>query len=173
MRRGIKWIAVPAALALVASACGSDDDDDTSSSEGTAAAEGSVADDGGGSGEEVTISIESWRTDDQAIWDDEIIPAFEAEFPNISVEFTPTPPADYNAALSTRLQGGTAGALITGRPCEISTYRGFVDSRRGRGPSVELDGAGAPASSTIPATPIATGAVSAPAGTSRDSSRNA
>ena len=121
MRRGIKLIAVPIALALVASACGSDDGDESSSddtsSADTSVAEGSVADEeDGGSGEEVTISIESWRTDDQAIWDDEIIPAFQAEHPNINVEFLPTPPADYNAALSTRLQGGTAGDLITCRP---------------------------------------------------------
>ena len=125
MRRGIKLIAVPIALALVASACGSDDGDESSSddtsSADTSATEGSVADEeGGDSGEEVTISIESWRTDDQAIWDDEIIPAFQAEHPNINVEFLPTPPADYNAALSTRLQGGTAGDLITCRPFDAS-----------------------------------------------------
>jgi raffinose/stachyose/melibiose transport system substrate-binding protein len=119
MRRVTKWIAAPVALALVASACGSDDDssgsDSTSPAEDTA--EGA---DSGGSDEQVTISIESWRTDDQAIWDDEIIPAFQAENPNINVEFIPTPPADYNAALSARLQGGTAGDLITCRPFDAS-----------------------------------------------------
>jgi raffinose/stachyose/melibiose transport system substrate-binding protein len=119
MRRVTKWIAAPVALALVASACGSDDD--SSGSDSTSPTEDSVEDtDSGGSDEEVTISIESWRTDDQAIWDDEIIPAFEAENPNIKVEFIPTPPADYNAALSTRLQGGTAGDLITCRPFDAS-----------------------------------------------------
>ncbi len=68
----------------------------------------------------MTITIESWRTDDAAIWDDQIIPVFEAEFPNINVEFNPTPPADYNAALDTRLVGGTAGDLITCRPFDAS-----------------------------------------------------
>ena len=70
--------------------------------------------------EVVTITIESWRTDDLAIWDDQIIPAFGAEFPSINVEFNPTPPADYNAALDTRLVGGTAGDLITCRPFDAS-----------------------------------------------------
>ncbi len=66
--------------------------------------------------EEVTILIESWRSDDQAIWDEQIIPAFEAEFPHISVEFTPTPPLEYPPALRTRLEGGIAGDLITCQP---------------------------------------------------------
>jgi raffinose/stachyose/melibiose transport system substrate-binding protein len=119
MRRVTKWIAAPVALALVASACGSDDD--SSGSDSTPPAEETTeGTDSGGSDEQVTISIESWRTDDQAIWDDEIIPAFQAENPNINVEFIPTPPADYNAALSARLQGGTAGDLITCRPFDGS-----------------------------------------------------
>jgi raffinose/stachyose/melibiose transport system substrate-binding protein len=119
MRRVTKWIAAPVALALVASACGSDDD--SSGSDSTSPAEEATeGTDSGGSDEQVTISIESWRTDDQAIWDDEIIPAFQAENPNINVEFIPTPPADYNAALSARLQGGTAGDLITCRPFDGS-----------------------------------------------------
>ncbi|MDH5521769.1 MAG: ABC transporter substrate-binding protein, partial [Acidimicrobiia bacterium] len=67
-----------------------------------------------------TITIESWRSDDLAIWNDQIIPAFEAEHPDINVEFSPTPPADYNAALSARLEGGTAGDLITCRPFDAS-----------------------------------------------------
>ena len=68
----------------------------------------------------MTITIESWRSDDQAIWNDEIIPAFEAEFPNINVEFTPSPPTEYNAVLASRLQGGTAGDLITCRPFDAA-----------------------------------------------------
>ena len=66
--------------------------------------------------EEVTISIESWRSDDQAIWDDQIIPAFEAEYPHINVEFAPTTPLEYPPALRTRLEGGVAGDLITCQP---------------------------------------------------------
>jgi raffinose/stachyose/melibiose transport system substrate-binding protein len=71
-------------------------------------------------GEQVTLTIESWRNDDKTIWDEKIIPAFEAKYPNINVEFQPTAPTEYNAALNTKLQGGTAGDLITCRPFDIS-----------------------------------------------------
>ncbi len=70
--------------------------------------------------EEITISIESWRSDDQAIWDEQIIPAFEAEFPNINVIFAPTPPLEYTSGLLTRLEGGVAGDLITCFPFDRS-----------------------------------------------------
>lgn len=72
------------------------------------------------SGEQVTLTIESWRNDDLQIWQDVIIPAFEAENPNINVEFAPTAPADYNAALNAKLEGGSAGDLITCRPFDAS-----------------------------------------------------
>ncbi len=71
-------------------------------------------------GETVTLTIESWRNDDLRIWQDTIIPAFEAKFPNIDVVFAPTAPADYNAALNSKLAGGTAGDLITCRPFDAS-----------------------------------------------------
>jgi raffinose/stachyose/melibiose transport system substrate-binding protein len=70
--------------------------------------------------EEVTITIESWRNDDLTIWQDMIIPAFEAKFPNIKVVFAPTAPAEYNGVLNTKLEGGTAGDLITCRPFDAS-----------------------------------------------------
>lgn len=70
--------------------------------------------------EKVTITIESWRNDDLAIWTDKIIPAFEAKYPNIHVVFTPTAPAEYNGVLNTKLEGGTAGDLITCRPFDAS-----------------------------------------------------
>jgi raffinose/stachyose/melibiose transport system substrate-binding protein len=71
-------------------------------------------------GEKVTLTIESWRTDDLKIWQDTIIPAFEAKNPNIHVVFSPTNPPDYNAALNSKLAGGTAGDLITCRPFDNS-----------------------------------------------------
>ncbi len=70
--------------------------------------------------EKVTLTIESWRNDDLSIWSDKIIPAFEAKYPNIHVVFAPTAPADYNGVLDTKLQGGTAGDLITCRPFDAS-----------------------------------------------------
>lgn len=70
--------------------------------------------------EVVELTIESWRNDDITIWQDTIIPAFEAQYPNIQVTFTPTAPAEYNGILNTKLEGGTAGDLITCRPFDAS-----------------------------------------------------
>ncbi|MEJ5202326.1 MAG: ABC transporter substrate-binding protein, partial [Anaerolineales bacterium] len=70
--------------------------------------------------EKVTLTIESWRNDDLTIWQDTIIPAFEAKHPNIHVVFAPTAPAEYNGVLNTKLEGGTAGDLITCRPFDAS-----------------------------------------------------
>ncbi len=66
------------------------------------------------------LSIESWRNDDAAIWKDKIIPAFQKSHPDITVEFNPTAPKEYNAALNARLEGGTAGDIITCRPFDAS-----------------------------------------------------
>ncbi len=70
--------------------------------------------------EVVTLTIDSWRNDDLTIWQDSIIPAFEAKYPNIKVVFAPSPPAEYNGVLNTKLEGGTAGDLITCRPFDAS-----------------------------------------------------
>jgi raffinose/stachyose/melibiose transport system substrate-binding protein len=68
----------------------------------------------------VTLVIESWRNDDLSIWNDVLIPAFEAQHPEINVEFQPAAPTEYNAALNAKLEGGTAGDLITCRPFDQS-----------------------------------------------------
>lgn len=70
--------------------------------------------------QDVTLTIESWRNDDLAIWQDTIIPAFEAANPGISVRFTPSAPAEYNAVLNSKLDAGSAGDLITCRPFDAS-----------------------------------------------------
>jgi raffinose/stachyose/melibiose transport system substrate-binding protein len=72
------------------------------------------------SGDAVTLTIESWRNDDLSIWQDTIIPAFEAKNPGIKVVFSPAPPTEYNGALNAKLEGGTAGDLITCRPFDAS-----------------------------------------------------
>jgi raffinose/stachyose/melibiose transport system substrate-binding protein len=74
----------------------------------------------GAGGEAVELTIESWRNDDLAVWEDTIIPAFEAANPNIKVNFAPTAPTEYNAALNSKLEGGSAGDLITCRPFDAS-----------------------------------------------------
>ena len=67
-----------------------------------------------------SLKIESWRNDDADIWNSKIIPAFNKHYPDIKVEFAPSAPADYDAALNARLDGGTAGDLITCRPFDRS-----------------------------------------------------
>ena len=117
MAKLMKLLVALLALGLVAASCGDDDDGEPASVEPDAvesdAVEPEVTEAPEPEPEEVSISIESWRSDDQAIWDEQIIPAFEAEFPHISVEFAPTPPLEYPPALRTRLEGGVAGDLIT------------------------------------------------------------
>lgn len=70
--------------------------------------------------EKVQLVIESWRNDDTVLWEDVIIPAFNVHYPNIEVTFVAPPPAEYNAALNAKLEGGTAGDLITCRPFDQS-----------------------------------------------------
>jgi len=69
---------------------------------------------------EVTLTIESWRNDDLKIWQEKIIPAFEAKNPGIKVVFAPTAPTEYNASLNAKLDAGSAGDLITCRPFDAS-----------------------------------------------------
>lgn len=69
---------------------------------------------------ETTLTIESWRNDDLALWQEKIIPAFEAKHPDIKIKFTPSAPAEYNAALNAKLDAGSAGDLITCRPFDTS-----------------------------------------------------
>jgi len=68
----------------------------------------------------VTLTIESWRNDDLAIWRDQILPVFEKSHPNIKVQFRPMAPTEYNAALNSKLDAGTAGDLVTCRPFDAS-----------------------------------------------------
>ncbi len=74
----------------------------------------------GAQAQDVTLTIESWRNDDLTLWQDQIIPAFEAEHPGIKVQFTPSAPAEYNAVLNSKLDAGSAGDLITCRPFDAS-----------------------------------------------------
>ncbi len=67
-----------------------------------------------------TLVLESWRDDDRAVWQEKIIPAFEAAHPGIHVRFEPTAPTEYDAALDARLEAGTAGDLIACRPFDVS-----------------------------------------------------
>ncbi len=70
--------------------------------------------------QDATLSIESWRNDDLTIWQETIIPAFEAAHPGIKITFNPSAPAEYNAVLNSKLDAGSAGDLITCRPFDAS-----------------------------------------------------
>lgn len=62
-------------------------------------------------GEAVTLTMGSWRVDDVEQMN-RILGAFNAEHPNIQIEFDPTNPPEYNATLRTQLEGGTAPDLF-------------------------------------------------------------
>lgn len=115
-----KWLVMTAVITLTVAACGGGG---TATTETTTPSDGATTPEsttGAAPAEVVELTIESWRNDDLTIWQDQIIPAFEAQYPNIKVTFAPTAPAEYNAALQAKLQGGTAGDLITCRPFDAS-----------------------------------------------------
>ncbi|MFN3954358.1 MAG: ABC transporter substrate-binding protein [Pararhodobacter sp.] len=70
--------------------------------------------------QDVTLTIESWRNDDIGIWREQIIPAFQAAHPGIRLDFQPTAPTQYNSALNSKLDAGSAGDLITCRAFDAS-----------------------------------------------------
>src|SRR5215467_6758247 len=69
---------------------------------------------------QTTLTIESWRNDDLQIWNEKIIPAFEKAHPDIKLNFQPIAPTEYNAALNSKLDAGTAGDIIACRPFDPS-----------------------------------------------------
>jgi raffinose/stachyose/melibiose transport system substrate-binding protein len=69
---------------------------------------------------DATLVIESWRNDDLPIWQQKIIPAFEKTHPGIKLNFQPMAPKEYNAALDSKLDAGTAGDIIACRPFDAS-----------------------------------------------------
>ena len=80
---------------------------------------------------ETTLTIESWRNDDADLWNNQIIPAFEKDHPDIKVVFNGYVPQEYDAALGSKLEAGTAGDLITCRPFDKSLdlfKKGFLTS---------------------------------------------
>ena len=79
-----------------------------------------VAEEVESSEENSILVIESWRSDDAAVWQEIIIPAFNQQYPNIEVVFAPSPPVEYDEALAKRLENGVAGDLITCRPFDRS-----------------------------------------------------
>lgn len=62
------------------------------------------------------LVIESWRKDDQILWDKVLIPAFQKLHPGIRLKFKPEEPLAYDGQLEARLATRRAGDLIFCRP---------------------------------------------------------
>lgn len=77
---------------------------------------------GGGSsgGDTETIVLGTWRTEDAAMWENDIIPAFEKSHPGITVEYAPVDTNDYNAAIQSQIEGGAGPDLIMCRPFDVN-----------------------------------------------------
>jgi len=91
---------------------------------------GCAASGGGGDADAVTITLATWRTEDTAMWEEEVIPAFEASHPGIHVEYAPVDTNDYNAAIQSQLEGGTGPDLIMCRPFDVNRQwisKGYFD----------------------------------------------
>lgn len=67
-----------------------------------------------------TLILESWRPEDQVLWDKTLLPAFEQGHPGIRVRFAPTVRVLYDQALTTRLERRMAGDLISCRPFDAA-----------------------------------------------------
>lgn len=71
-------------------------------------------------GGEVTLIVESWRTDDTTVWENTLLPAFNAKYAGkIKAVYSPTNPDDYNSVLNSKLQAGQAGDILAIRPFDL------------------------------------------------------
>lgn len=74
----------------------------------------------GSKGGEVVLTIESWREEDAAIWNNTLLPAFNAKHAGkIKAVYSPTNADDYNGVLNSKLQAGQAGDIFAIRPFDI------------------------------------------------------
>ena len=86
-----------------------------------------------GSGDDadgVTIVLGTWRTEDAVMWEEDIIPAFEASHPGITVEYAPVDTNDYNATIQSQVESGTGPDLIMCRPFDVNRSwieKGYFD----------------------------------------------
>lgn len=64
--------------------------------------------------EEVTLTMGSWRADDVAQMND-LLAKYKEIVPNVTIQFQPINPPDYNATLRVQLEGGTGPDLMYAR----------------------------------------------------------
>lgn len=100
-RRLATAVAWSLATTLLIAGCGSDDE-----SSGTDAS--------------ATLTVGTWRTEDAAMWESTIIPAFTEAHPEITVEYAPIDTNDYNAAIQSQVEGGTGPDVIMCRPFDVN-----------------------------------------------------
>ncbi|MDF2680676.1 MAG: sugar transporter substrate-binding protein [Brevibacillus sp.] len=74
----------------------------------------------GGGGEQVTLSMHSWRVEDTEGYA-KVIQAFEAENPNIKIDFKPFKATEYNTILNTALQSDSGPDILQLRPYAAGT----------------------------------------------------
>ena len=82
----------------------------------------------------VTLKLGSWRPEDLAVWQDKVLPLFEAKHPNIKVEFAPINTNEYNAAVQSQMEAGAGPDLITCRPFDVNRdwiKRGYFEPLTG------------------------------------------
>ncbi|KMZ42267.1 MULTISPECIES: extracellular solute-binding protein [Bacillales] len=70
---------------------------------------------GQGGGQQVTLSMHSWRVEDTEGYK-AIIKAFEADHPNIKIDFKPFKATEYNTILNTALQSDSGPDILQLRP---------------------------------------------------------
>jgi len=74
--------------------------------------------------DDVTLTMGSWRVDDVTQME-AVLAAFHEAYPNITIQFDPTNPPDYNATLQSQFETGTAPDLMYVR--SFATGRGLFD----------------------------------------------
>lgn len=85
--------------------------EEPAATEAPAVTEEPAATEGAATGEQVELTMGSWRVDDTEQMN-QILEAFNEQYPNITIRFDPTNPPDYNAVLRTQLEGGTGPDLF-------------------------------------------------------------
>lgn len=105
------------AMAFSLCACGGSKSSTTSADNAAAPEGGAAADD------TVTISVWSGYPDQQE-WFDWLVPAFEAENPNIKVELTSFPIADFETKVFAAIPAGTCADVITINPSYVYSFAG-------------------------------------------------
>ena len=67
-----------------------------------------------------TLTMETWRVDDQALWQQTLLPLLHKTAPDLDVKLNPVKTSEYDATLQQRLENKTAGDLIICRPYDQS-----------------------------------------------------